>query len=99
MIRMGPSSWGGGAEVGVLYEYRKEDIARLGHCAVPKVGDLLLCVAHTGDCFYNYLIIKNRRGEFYAPGKEVCGYALGKKIKPLTKRQFHLLLAGETIPQ
>ncbi|MEE8577293.1 MAG: hypothetical protein V3T31_08550 [candidate division Zixibacteria bacterium] len=95
--------WGGGQSIGVIYILSEADNDRFGsHWFKGRIkdGDVVLCVAHTGDCFYDYKLIK-----VYGNGLEVlddsprmCGYGLGIESEgELTSREFHLLMAGEFV--
>ena len=49
-------SWKKGNKIGGIYEFRNEDLGRIGSCDfVPEEGDLCLCTEHSGDCFNNYI--------------------------------------------
>ncbi len=96
--------WGGGNDVGAVYFMENLlDLNRVGNCWIDgrlKLGDVVLCTQHTGDCFYDYVLLQTftngLRAIITTPGWGA--YALNKKMqwKP-TARQFHLLLAGESV--
>ena len=101
-MRMGPSYWGGGAEIGAVYVLKsKFDLERVGNCWADgklKIGDRLLCIEKSGDCFYNYRLIETRKNKTRLIKPMIGAYQLGKKVgRTLSNRKFHLLLAGETI--
>ena len=94
----------GGRTVGVVYVLDAEiDNKRFGsHWFKGRVkdGDVVLCTEHSGDCFYDYKLIK-----VYANGLEIhsdspciCGYTLGRESQAvLTARECCLLMAGEMV--
>lgn len=98
--------WGTGAEIGAIYLLEKKDMESysLGNNSKqPKVGDLCLCVRHSGDCFYSYIVLKsipslkrtrNYTLDYYTTGLRFGAYVLGKKVKKLKDKEFHLLLGG-----
>lgn len=93
--------WGAGNEVGALYVVAKN---RLGNNDIqPKTGVLAVCTVHAGDCFYYYRLLeqcKNVFGEpttYYSLGLRFGSYTLRESDMKLTNRQFHLLMAGDTI--
>jgi hypothetical protein len=95
--------WGGNAKIGQIYVYSKKS-TMLGHNNLNEKlrdGDLLLCTAHSGDCFYNYRLIRRYKSKAGNPrlklvkGFEIGSYQISKESKiKLTERQFHLLMAG-----
>jgi hypothetical protein len=96
--------WGTGATIGAMYRVRDtRQLSRVGHCWMAgrlKVGDLLLCVGHSGDCFFNYILVEEcANGLKGIPESRFGAYVLGELI-PLrpTAREFHLLAAGEFVP-
>lgn len=98
---MSNRSWGHSAEVGKLYRVTtKSDLARVGSCWMNgrlHIGDVLLCTAHSGDHFYDYLLVEPG-GNFVRVLTELSAYSLGTPMQwQPSKREFHLLMAGETI--
>lgn len=105
-MKTGPSYWGGGAVIRGIYRLGKDCPERVGSCWAKgrlREGDLLLCEQHAGDCFYNYWLIDARSVNIN--GDLVCklvlecigAYTLGKIVTTLSSRDYHLLLAGETV--
>ena len=89
--------WGGGSEIRRIYTFRKKDkdAYRLGHNDWnPKIGDLCICVEHSGDYFYNYAAIRPDDSGKHRVVGEFGAYCFGKPGKKLTKTVFHTLLAG-----
>ena len=99
MIRMGPSAWGSGATNRTIYRYdHARDKHRMGHCAwLPKDGDLCLCVGHSGDCFHDYVALRQGDDGKWTKAGEFGAYFFGEKVGELCKRDFHLAQAGEPI--
>jgi hypothetical protein len=91
-----------GNEPGRLYILATEDLSRVGNCWMKgrlKVGDVILCIDHGGDYFNDYLLMDVRDSFIRAiVASEFGAYMLGTKLhwRP-TKREFHLLCAGESI--
>ena len=97
----GVDSWGAGNTIGKVYLAEPE---RFGINKGVKKGTPCLCVDHTGDCFYYYVPIKTYIGKsgkkFISASlnKEFGSYTFGKLAKKqFTNREYHLLLAGETL--
>ena len=92
------NNWRTGNTIQGVYEYRPEHTGRLGNINwMPKSGDMCVCVAHSGDCFNNYVAMrKNDDGKFVMVG-EFGAYFFGTKIGTLPKRDFHRLQAGDLI--
>lgn len=96
--------WGTGASIGGLVVFDSEQsLQRVGSCWMAgrvKVGDVALCISHSGDCFYNYILVEIG-GNFIRglPGSEFGAYVFGRPIKSWTPtdREHHLLCAGESI--
>ncbi len=95
------SRWGGGAIVGALYRLAEIDNDRLGNCWMAgriKNGDLALCVQHSGDCFYDYILVKELgNGLRGLPGAAFGAYTCGEFQKEVPNRVYHLLAAGEFV--
>jgi hypothetical protein len=98
-------SWHGTAHVGHTYIITDAILARAAHgdtwfAGRLKSGDLLLCVKHSGDYFYDYALLeRNPNGLKVLLPEGVCGYHLGQPTaEQLTARECHLLMAGESIP-
>lgn len=94
---------------GLLLVIAEKDFSRVGNCWMKgrlKVGDLILCMKHAGDCFWKYAIVENhftlastgRQGYLLVAASAFGAYTLGTpyEFQPTT-REFHLLMAGETI--
>ena len=92
-------TWGTGANIQTIYKYiSQNDADRMGNCKrLPKEGDLCLCVDHSGDCFYDYYVIRKGKDNKWGIVFKFGAYYFGKKVKTLTERNFHLLLAKERI--
>lgn len=89
--------WASSDKVGALYiTVRDKNVP--DHFQPPKDCYMSLCVEHTGDNHYCYRRV-HLVGHLMYLGKEFHRYGGGhKEAKPqLTKRQFHLLMAGEVI--
>lgn len=95
--------WGKGATIGKFYRLTKsEDLNRVGSCWMKgrlNINDLILCIKHTGDCFYDYILIKEfGNGLQGLPESEFGAYTCGEPINiNLNDKEFHLLCAGEFI--
>lgn len=108
----GPSSWEtGGHHPGLVLVVRQEDLGRVGNCWMKgrlKVGDIIMCISHSGDCFWNYMLLEHMGMDgFKKPaanvyrlieGAKFGAYSLGAPslLQPTT-REMHLLLAGESV--
>ena len=94
--------WRTGNEIGVIYEMIKEDLPRVGHSWMEgrlRIGDLALCIEHSGDCFYDYILIdKISNGMTGIPESEFGAYVMHKQSDlVITGREYHLLAAGEFV--
>jgi hypothetical protein len=96
-------NWGSGAEIGALYRIRPEDFGRVGCCWMAgrlKDGDLVLCVAHSGDCFFDYILIyEYANGIEGIPGSSFGAYTLGSKVDYTpSAKACAMLKRGEFVP-
>lgn len=96
-------SWGGSAEIGGIYRIRPEDHQRVGHCWMKgrlKDDDLCLCVEHSGDSFYTYMLMEFIGNGFKAiVNSEFGAYQFSGdplKIK-ISKDDFSNLIKGNFI--
>ena len=95
--------WGEGATIGKLYRLvESTDLNRVGLCSMRgnlKINDLILCIKHTGDCFYNYILIEEfEKGLKGIPKSEFGAYTTGIPVNiNLTNKEYNLLCAGEFI--
>ena len=95
--------WGTGNDIGRIYKLSDADTGRVGNCSMKgrlHAGDIVMCIAHSGDCFFDYILLEV--GENFVkglPGLEFGSYCFG--AEPLawypSKRDFHLLCAGESL--
>ena len=92
--------WGRDGDIRGIYKYSHDrDGNRIGHCNwLPKDGDLCICIAHSGDYFSDYVVMRKVKGngKVRMVGK-FGAYNFGKRIGTLRKKNFHLLQAGEAI--
>ena len=99
--------WRGGAKVGAVYDIGER--MSVGYCFMRgriKDGDIAMVVAHSGDCFYTYQIIRTEnvtdgatgRRIYKAEGPRFGAYAGGElhDWQP-NDVEFHLLMAGERV--
>lgn len=95
-------AWGEGAEIGTVYRVSVADNDRVGNCWMKgrlKDGDLILCKAHSGDCFFDYVLIDDT----YSNGwkailkSEFGAYFLGKPVAKLPRSEFDKLMCGEFV--
>lgn len=95
--------WSGGNSIGALYRLKKGDLTRVGHNWMAgrlKVGDVVMCLQQSGDCFYEYILIEMSATRVKGITKSKFGsYTFGTQIgvKVLEGRDFHLVAAGEQI--
>lgn len=100
MIFMGPSSWSHGAEIGGVYLIRdQDDLERMGHNnRQPKIGDICLCIEHSGDCFYDYIVLRRKKGHrMYRSIFVIGAYVFGKKIGKLSETNLCLARAKRPV--
>ena len=101
-----------GVVLGKVYRLSKRDLGRVGGCWMNgrlHVGDLVMPIRHSGDCFYDYRLIQggttrentrvmNAQGQlcYDAPKGAVFGaYSLGTLYEEQpTEEEYHLLMAG-----
>ena len=98
-----------GHRVGLLVKVGAKDNSRVGHCWMRGRlldGDLAMCVAHAGDCFWRYQLVEHgftigctgRKGYKLLDGAKFGAYVLGEPLEwQPTEREMHLLLAGEMV--
>lgn len=96
------SNWRGGAIEGALYRIGADDLDRVGSCWMKgrlKIGDLVLCIKHSGGCFYDYILVTEYANPSIQgiPGSMFGAYTLGKKEAELNYKDFHLVAAGESV--
>ena len=99
MTMGGIGLWRSGGETGRVFIYRDDiDKNRMGMCDwLPKDGDWCVQTNHSGDCFYNYIVIRKTKEGKYKKVNRFGAYCFGKPGRKLTNRQYHLLLAGEPV--
>lgn len=74
--------WGRGNQLGALYVLTEEDLEhRLGDNDINdklKEGDKAVCMKHSGDCFFNYQLLRELTGYILTAsrGKKFGAYAL-----------------------
>lgn len=98
-MRYGPGSWGGAGAEGEVVTFSEKDRGRLGGNGkeIKKLDGLrALVVEHAGDYFHLYRVLERVTGGWRL-GREFGAYVCGKRQR-LSKRVFHLLMAGETVP-
>ena len=98
-MRMGRGAWGFGNSSRNIYRYinyRHKD--RMGCCDwLPSDEDLCVCIKHSGDCFDDYFAVRKQEDGKYKIVGKFGAYVFGSSRGELTERDFHLLLAGESI--
>lgn len=84
---------------GNVYRYNDADHKhRMGHCGwLPKDGDLCLRVRDSGDCFHDYVSLRETKAGKWEKVGEFGAYVFGDVVCKLDDRQFHLACAGEPI--
>lgn len=104
----------GGHRPGLILVIGEQDLSRLGHVWMQGrllVGDLIMCLRRSGDCFWQYCLVGHRhpldpfcspecygRGYRLMPFTEFGAYVLGTPyVYQPSEREFHLLMAGERI--
>lgn len=107
MNRNRVGQWRGGANVGTVYMIENSDLSRVGCCWASNrllPYDLLLCIRHSGDCFYDYLLIESthyygeKRDRLEAMvARPICSYTLGTAIYDLDELQTAKIRAGKEI--
>ena len=97
-------NWRSGCSIGSLYVFaNKFDLERIGDCWMNgrvKIGDITMCIGHSGDCFHNFILLKHGVNFIKGiPESKFGAYNFGVEIKSWcpTMREFHLLCAGETL--
>jgi hypothetical protein len=99
-------TWNGTAKIGTIYKLQSSDPTRVGNCWAKgrlKEGDHLLCVAKSGDCFYDYVLLEttdysNRPGVDIRPVSSKLGaYQIGMPVTHLDDDEFDNLMAGQKI--
>lgn len=99
----GQIRWGGSATIGGVYRVSPEDHVQVGHCWMRgrlKDDDLCLCVAHSGDGFYTYMLMEFIANGYRAiPNSEFGAYQFhGDLLKiKISKSEFERLIKGDFI--
>lgn len=94
--------WRGGAQVGKLYMIQSDDdFSRVGNCAMSgrlRKGDILVAIRHSGDCFYDYQLVKVYANAVTVEDIKLGAYTLGKPTKwQIPANEVQAFLAGESI--
>lgn len=96
-------NWGNGAEVGAIYHVREaRDLERVGNGYMNgrlQLGDWLICLQQSGDCFYDYgLLHIYQNGLQREPGVVLGAYTLGAQVPlKLSLNNTKALMAGEFV--
>lgn len=97
------NNWKTGNEVGSIYLLSERDLDRIGGGWMSDrlfCGDICLCIEHTGDCFYDYIlldVISNQvEGLPQSRFGAYCFAGAAFTWKP-TMEEFHLLCAGKRL--
>lgn len=92
--------------VGRLFRVNNPNTIRVGHCFMRgriKHGDLVLCVAHTGDWFQDYIFVAEyENGWKGLPNYRFGSYGIGdaERLDLILKdSQIELLKEGELVPK
>jgi hypothetical protein len=92
----------GGHHPGLVLTLSENDLERVGNCWMRgrlRAGDVVMCMEHSGDCFWNYALLECfANGYRLIAGSKFGAYTLGTphEWQPTT-REFHLLMAGESV--
>jgi len=86
--------------VGVLWQINNPDSVYVGDCFLKgrlKKGDLFLCTGHTGDCFQDYMFVKEYGNGLKAfPEWTFGSYGIGDSTKfKLFEGELELLKNGK----
>lgn len=77
--------WNKGNEIGKLYILSESDLSRVGDSWMRgrlRAGDVVLCIAHTGDCFNDYLLVVSiYNGLFSVKESRFGAYTLGTLLE------------------
>ncbi len=98
----------GGHEVGLVVKLTAKDNERVGnHWMRGRLldGDLAICLEHTGDCFWDYQLLRQTKTAVGATvfelirGSRFGAYVLGTPhgASP-TKDELEILLLGQAVP-
>lgn len=111
---VGQGRWRGDHYPGLVLRVLEDDNRRVGQCWMRgrlKEGDIIMCLEHAGDCFYNYALVRPNKSKNESivtrDGKQVYQLIEGSRFgayqlgtphdwQPST-REFHLLMAGEMV--
>lgn len=78
--------------------YLTKNKNRLGDCKwLPKDGDIVLCVKHSGDCFNDYRVLRKQDHATWKLVEEFSAYAFGTIMMTVIDCKYHLLMAGEPV--
>lgn len=93
--------WGGGNRIGALYYMRKHDLHRVGNSFMKgrlHEGDIVMCIAHTGDCFYDYILIEY--GQNFIKGilnSRFGAYAMEDTLMEVSEKEYHQIMTGDFV--
>ena len=87
------------AMVGRLWRIKDPDSVRVGDCFLAgrlKRGDLFLCVAHSGDCFQNYIYVEEYANCLISkPERRFGSYGIGDaEVVDMASGEFEALKDG-----
>jgi hypothetical protein len=93
--------WRHPATIGGLYLFTEEDQERLGSGKwKPLPGDYCVCKKLSGDCFYEYIGLRQVPGltkMVHVGWGEFGAYVFGKRVLVLDEDSFHRLCLGMPI--
>ena len=96
------NNWNEGNSIGTMYVLEEKDLSRIGHSWMEgrlRAGDVVLCTAHSGDYFNDYILIDVYSNGINAIlGASFGAYTMGTPTQwQPSAREYHLLLAGERV--
>ena len=88
------NSWGGSSYTGMVIKVtKKSTVGTFENKTAIKPGDILVAVAHSGDWFFDWLILRTDENTNLVPIKVVGDYGQqGKKLGKITKPSLYSCL-------
>lgn len=91
--------WRTGNRIGGIYVLTEWDLTRTGYSWMRgrlHKGDIVMCTRHSGDCFYDYILLEI--GTNFIRGileSRFGSYILEHLLMEVSEKEFHRIMTGE----